>query len=350
VRKTIPKALTVIQLALWAILPLFASDETRPKPSEIHVVKTVAVDRLAPSFVQPLKCDPAQNLYLRIFRQDSAKRLPVEKLDSDGIVRAVFRPDQVSGLTLAATSYFAVLSSGEFYQLGWGSEKQADWGAYVLNFAQDGKFKSATRLESPFLNATQLAVFPSGQYLVSGLRSGSEPRSPLPFTGIFSADGKLLKEVKLADDDDMMKRAAAGDDWIVDPASPVLIKPITRGEAAMGDDGNAYLMRRIAPTVIYVISSEGNVLRRMVVEAPDANSLPHAMHLSGNKLLLQFWDSDTHQALLEIIDAKSGSEISSYDAGTLGASIACYQAERESFIFLGTGEGGKLNIQTAQPK
>src|ERR1019366_5900697 len=93
---------------------------------------------------------------------------------------------------------------------------------YVFAYKSDGTFKSAIKLNLGFRwSAHSLAVFPSGQLLISGFEYDRDPAAATwPFTGIFAADGSLLKEIKLEDDDTLRDMAASGDSRVSSPTVP----------------------------------------------------------------------------------------------------------------------------------
>jgi hypothetical protein len=88
-------------------------------------------------------------------------------------------------------------------------------------------------------------LFPSGDLLVSGLRYDRDKNNHVmwPFTGIFSSDGTLLKEVTLEDDDDIRNLAASGDARVSSTTNPYGNHAVEFGQSEAADDGNIYLIR-----------------------------------------------------------------------------------------------------------
>ena len=119
-------------------------------------------------------------------------------------------------------------------------------------------------------------MFPSGIILAAGQKLSRNTEHPAPpFTGLFAADGRLLREIILSDDEKLVKRAEEGDPHFVVAGRPV---PVSRGSIAMAGDGNAYLMRKLNPAIVYVISPSGEVLRRFTVESTKEGVAPNLMH------------------------------------------------------------------------
>ena len=125
--------------------------------------------------------------------------------------------------------------------------------------------KSAIKLNVKFWwSARKLAVFPSGQLLIAGSEfDKNHNAASWPFTGIFSVDGNLIREIKLEDDDTLREMAVVGDARVASPVVPNQNRAVNFSEIQMAADGNAYLMRWTNPAIIYAISpGGGEVVRR----------------------------------------------------------------------------------------
>jgi hypothetical protein len=134
----------------------------------------------------------------------------------------------------------------------------------------------------------------------------------LPFTGIFSTSGTLLKEIKLEDDDGLHEMAINGDPRVTSPSNPSANRAIDRSKMQPAADGNIYLMRWVAPAILYSISPGGEVIRRFTVDPGDANFMPTQMHISGNSIAIVFFQQQTKQVRLKVVDLE-GHEIATYD-------------------------------------
>jgi hypothetical protein len=177
----------------------------------------------------------------------------------------------------------------------------------------------------------------------------------LPFTGIFSSDGRLLKEVTLADDQRIHEMATAGDRRVVPAQAPGDNRAVGRGQLAIGPDGNAYLMRWLSPTPFYVVSEGGEVVRSFTVDPGDADYMPVAMHIAGHNIAILFFQSQTRQKLLKVVDLQ-GREQATYSEAKeegnpgLGLAFACYAQNPERFTFLTETEDDRLALEIAQPR
>lgn len=175
-----------------------------------------------------------------------------------------------------------------------------------------------------------------------------------PFEAIFSSSGTLLRELHFEDDNDIHDMAASGDKQVTDPTNRSSNLALPAGAVETGKDGNIYLMRRLSPTPIYVVSPGGTV-RRFTVDAGDQAFMPSHMHMADNRIAILFWNNMTKRELIKVVDLK-GREVATYQApvvngmSAVGPAFVCYSGNPERFTFLTTMGDGKLGIKTASPQ
>jgi len=114
-------------------------------------------------------------------------------------------------------------------------------------------------------------------------------------------------------------------------------------------------MRRLSPAIIYAISPGGSV-HRFEVDPGQRDFLPDSMHVVGNRIAVLFWEPQTNEEILKVVDLQ-GHDIAVYDepaekdgGHTLGLAFVCYAQNPERFIFLETMDDEKLGLMTATPK
>jgi hypothetical protein len=327
-----------------------------PPPSGhlVPVQTVLTAPELAGELDNPLTCDSDGNLYLQSEHYGVSG---IRKLNLKGERTAIFQPNGNPDLKIEGVGYFALEPNGELYQLVFPHELAR----YVIVYKSDGTYKSAIKLQAgfPWMPAT-LAAFPSGDLLVSGLEYDRDTQNGAmwPFTGIFSSDGTLLKEVKLEDDDELRELAASGDARVTSATNPQENRAIEFGQMQTAADGNVYLMRWITPTIFYAISSGGAVIRRFTVDPGDESYRPAAMHIAGNRIALLFFQPQTMEKRMKIVDLE-GREIATYDElrvdgkpkyGLLGTAFACYTENPQRFTFLSTGDDSRLELRTAEAR
>jgi hypothetical protein len=329
------------------------------KPSQRHVdghlVRTETItarSETAYSFHVPLRCDTDGNLYLRT---ELAGVPAIHKLNMKGEQVALFEASSNPDLKIDVAAYFAVdPSRGDLYELVYPHEMSR----YVFTYRSDGRFKSAVKLATgfPFL-PKKLAVFPGGAFLISGEEYDQDSSSIMwPFTGIFSADGTLLKELDLGDEKQLRDMVVAGDSRMARPGYPQSNRAVDNGIVETADNGNVYLMRWTNPAIFYAISAGGEVAHRFTVDPGESGYRPSAMHIYKNRIAILFVEMQRHDILMKIVDLE-GHELATYDEskvggrpGNLSAAFACYTENPTRFVFLGADENDKVQFWIAEPR
>jgi hypothetical protein len=325
------------------------------KKVDAHLARIEAITapaEMATAFQAPLKCDSDGNFYF----QSNPTTPAIHKLNSKGEEIALFRPTSNPDFKVDAAIYFAIAPGGDLYQLVFPHEIKR----YVFAYKSDGTFRSAIKLDPGFpWSPRALAIFASGHLLVAGSEYDKDRTAAMwPFTGIFAADGSLLKEVKLEDDDTLHDMAVAGDARVSAPQAPNDNRAVSFSQLETAADGNAYLMRWTNPAVFYAISAGGEVLRRFAVDPGGLDYWPAAMHLFQNRIAVLFVDEQTHDKIMKIVDLE-GHDIAAYDElrangkpvhGLLGTAFACYTENPTRFVFLGSSDDNKLQLWIAEPR
>lgn len=224
---------------------------TASKKANLHLTQIGVVDVpsvVTTGFTPPFKCDSGGNIYFVNRAYDST----IQKVTPKGERSAVFESAPHSEKKLLHGGAFDVTPDGEVYELVF----PAEYKRYVFSFKSDGSFKSPISLNPGFWwFPVALAVFPSGEMLITGTEYDKDVNAAMwPFTGIFGADGSLLKEVKLDDDSTLHDMAAAGDKRVSNDENPQANHAVDFTQMESAQDGNVYLMRWTNPTIIYAIS------------------------------------------------------------------------------------------------
>lgn len=317
----------------------------------LTVVDTVAVpSQFATSFFGHAKCDSEGNVYLKL---DAFGESGIRKFSPSGQPLALFRASAVPDLIVQHAGYFFVTLGAEVYQVVF---VQKSLKRYILVFDKEGNYKSTIKLDTKHsFMVSQLAVFPSGELLVSGLQDDSSSPVGVPLTAIYSSTGALLREVNLGGDAKLRDLASKGDERIVAPDHPSNNSAIELGTAEPAPDGNIYLMRMFSPAPVYAISAGGSVVRNFQVDPGDRKYVPVHMHVSGNTIAILFRNDLTKQGLMKLVDLE-GHEIATYaipddkSDKPLGPAFACYMPRPDRFTFLTTMEEGRLGFKIAEPR
>lgn len=310
-------------------------------PELERLSSTKVPTEVAGIFQDPIKCDSSGNLYFYAYSEEGH---PIKKLDPKGHRLAIFSQGYIPDVHVNTRRYFSIRGDDTLDDLIYSSDT-ADH--YVATFAADGSFRSKTKLAPPFnMMPAQVAAFSSGSFLVSGTRSDYDANhkkiGDLPFTGAFSADGTLLREIKLADDDEIEKRAAGTSDGSA--PDPHALRAVTFGQMEAARDGNVYLLRRVSPAIIYAISAGGEAVKRFTVDPDGSGFSPASMNISGGEIALQFVEAGGAGQVLVVVDL-DGHRLRSYQTTTdIGVALACYSSADRTFLFLRSGKDGFLQL------
>lgn len=300
------------------------------------------------SFALPTDCDEQGRLYVKLVKPGTAMEGPLLRLSAKGVLEAEFD------------------SSGELVNVygvrpnGGAVMSHLDGATMVVdNFGPDGKRESRIRLErppTPFF-PYQIAVFPSGEILIAGMQYHPGYRAS---TAVYDPTGHLVKQFALDGDAEIERAVEVGDARYTRSLGGGN-ETISRSVAITGDDGFAYLMRATSPATVYVISSAGEVVRKIVVSAPTDNGLPDFwIRVAKNKLAVKF-RSSCDRALgfhscegteYTVVDATTGKRLADYatDKDAAGTT-ACYAPDADRFFTFGlTSDRRHLEIVEAGPK
>ena len=357
------KRLVLIAVLAGGSLPMLGQEPAAvSKADENHgnAVKSLSVtdsttikSEVAQFFVHPIKCDSDGNLYLMTGIDATSG---IRKLNPKGQRVASFLASAATDLSVWHGTYFALTSNGNVYQL---ADLRDSRDRVVISYGKDGRYKSATKLQAPHgaedWNEMQIAVFPSGDFLIAGSIHDPDSRVRLPFTGIFDSNGTIKREVALPDDAELQKMAEAGDPRVIAPGHSYMNRAVELGYAEAASDGNIYVMRRISPAIVYAISPGGEVVRRFTVDPSVADYAPLSMHIAGDRIAILFREPQIGKELVKVTDLE-GTEIATYtepvkdDQGVLGSALACYSQNPERFTFLFTSDDGYLGFRVAEPR
>jgi hypothetical protein len=293
----------------------------------------------------PTACDEQGRLYVKLIKIGPGMMGPLFRLSSKGVVEAEF---DTSG---AVVNRYAVRPDGGVIMM------RVDGAVkFVDNFASDGTRESSVALErtpTPFF-PSQLAVFHSGEILMSGLQFQPGYKAA---TAIYDPTGHVVKQLVFDGDVEIERAMEAGGAKDTSAQQPH-IQAVDQSVAIIGDDGLVYLMRATSPATVYAISAAGEVVRKIVVKAPTATGVPHfGIRVVKNRLVIQFGRSCDSTANLDscrgstyaVVDATTGQRLAAYDADKEAAgTMACYAPDPDRFFIFSDQHG--LDIVEAVPK
>jgi hypothetical protein len=273
----------------------------------------------------PAMCDGRGNVYA--LQLVATHWSPIQEITPDAKLAGNFG---LPGSFPGDVRNVLVGQDGRVYQL---AKSRQD--SYVVEFTPDGSVKAKTKLEvDPYVEGWHLAVFKSGEYLLVGgtvvaTRTGiKEERTP--FTAVFAADGRLVKKIYEPEAEEARQKGES------DVKIGVTIDNsnfLTAGDVAAGSDGNVYLLRGGYPSLVYVISPSGEVLRKLRVDTGNPDLVAENVKFYAGRLAIQFYGlGAAHQNLIKVMDLK-GNAIADYEVGADEYPIlACYDSEGFTMI------------------
>jgi hypothetical protein len=293
----------------------------------------------------PTFCDELGRSYVKRIKGGPGMVGPLFRLSSRGAVEAEF---DTSG---ALINRYAVRPDGGVIMM------RLDGAIKIVDeFAPDGTRESSLALERPPIAffPSQLAVFQSGEILMSGLQYHPGYKAS---TAIYDPMGRLVKQFVL-DGDAEIERAMESGDAKDTSAQQQNTSAIDKSVAITGDDGLVYLMRATSPATVYAISAAGDVVRKIVVYAPKDAGLPDfGIRVVKNRLAVQFRrscdrtvDFDSCQSsTYAVVDATTGQRLAAYEAEKEAVGpIACYAPDPDRFFIFSDRHG--LDIVEAEAK
>jgi hypothetical protein len=335
----------VLALLYVTALPMVA--QTRILVAKTRTPVSVAGDYLPGNIALPTACDEQGRLYVKLIKPGPGMVGPLFRLSTKGVAEAEFDTSE------AVINRYAVRPGGGVIMLRMNGGKK-----FIDNFASDGTRESSVALERPPISffPFQLAVFHSGEILLSGLQYRQGP-SYQASTAIYDPAGHLVKQLGLDGDEEIERKidAGGGKDAALQQGHS---EAVDKSVAITADDGLVYLMRATSPPAVYAISVAGDVVRKIVVKAPNAAETPtFGIRVAKNRLVVQFrrscdntTDPDScRSSAYAVVDATTGKRLAAYEADQEAAgTMACYAPDPDRFFIFSGGHG--LDIVSAEPK
>jgi len=311
--------------------PKQAQPESGPPAITLRATSTIELPVLPFAYFGEPLCDVNGNLF---FHRDSGQvgGISVLRISASGDDTTDYHLDAESAQKYVFNS-FAVSPSGTVFVIAHG----LDGSHVVLDFAADGSVRGTNRLETPrHLEVRNVGVFEDGAVLLSGYYNGRAPDKSVGknYVAIYEPSGKLRVRLK----------GFGATDGTKD------MTQFREGSVAIGRDGFAYFLFR---KEVVVLSSTGEVVRRIKFAAPRDRGLPTRLNISGGLLVVVIsrngFDSDLSREYL-ILDAATGEHLGRYKAGPeMQNQDVCFN-ESEGFTFLTTDGSQSMKRITAQTR
>jgi hypothetical protein len=362
------------------------SREAAPRPAEslpahpsirrftLEPTATLTVNQFGGGFPKRIKCDLEGNLYAFL----NPDRGDIIRISADGKKFTTYSLADVPEMTTKKdeeifTPEFSPGMDGDLYVIVNRFNHRAETEATkknkdhpeldyrVISFDNDGKYHSQFKLEETRFGPTHIAVFPSGDLLLTGgllVRSAADgPKPPMAFAGIFNDRGQLIKEIPMPKD----VRFPRGTKVPRGPATNVF-RYMVAGTAQAASDGNIYVVYNLPRIPIYVFSAAGEIVKTIMLEEKKSERLMN-VKVSAGRLVAAFQSSYEAKAdnnhrregipppddpVLRVFDAHSGEVVAEYTAPRKLGQFACYTPE--VFTFLRRDDLGRVEIVRTEPR
>lgn len=316
------------------------------EPQPLKIVSAEVVEGIpATAFLGPESCDQKQNIFLRPGVLSKYGAI-IAKIDPDG--KLVSQYDITKSSPDVDLSAFFINREGEVFASGYTDrEAVADHGRtgfYVFAFAKDGTLRNKIKLDADLGALGPIAVFTSGKMLLTATDE-SDPQGRKAFNAIFDSDGKLVKKLTFADDEQIEKAIAGHDDSVV-PNNPAFANDaVTLGVAVPGPNDSVYLLRHSNPATIYQVDAAGNLLKTLTVRSDHVGSFAANLLESQGRLAVVFGRWGSADTDIKVIDANTGDVVADYTDDFGGPT--CFSAPAE-FVVTGLKDG-KMLLRRATP-
>lgn len=313
---------------------------TSPEPRRLQVTETLET-QLTGLITDRVRCDENDNIYLHPYANEAVKahtvgQSPIQKIKADGSLGETFRSTD-AGQYIEGRDFF-VTGDGRIYQAAMAPTRVKHGYTNmpcVLEFSSDGSFKSKIELDMGYFYPYQIAVFKSGELLLSGM----DKDQIAPVIAVFDSGGKLIKKVSLPER------------ILTEAARVSANSAVSHGEITAGSDGNMYLMRSSSPAVIYVISPTGDIVRTLQIGPADPQWVAISIVSAPERLAVAFYRPAMHNTMLIRVTDLEGNEIATYqseDSRIQASYLGCYVPPR--FQFFSARYPGTGFLYSAEPR
>jgi hypothetical protein len=365
-----------------------------PAPPVTNLYPSGAVEFSAPppaAVSAGTQCDTNGNIYIQIappfpilsqlVRSHQAINTPLTRLSFGSQEVVTFPADSAQGYTQFSSGRFYVTPKGAVYNLGQECRQGKDckkfenWAWIVTRYNDDGSVDSTEELDARlpdgvYLIASHLAAFPDGNLLVAGKRETMEgSMSMKAFTAVFNRAGIFQTDVKLPHDVSPQPQAAeegsgAGTPRPGSPPSDTskeeakavtqFNRAVVEGQMVASPDGTIYFLRAGSPERLYVIGSDGSVIRERNIQTPRPGLTPFSVSLNGQgHLLISLFGDPTPQgglySALAVVDPQTGKVISTYKVPPDAGIPACMTNHGE-VLFVRESKSGHLEVAKYTPQ
>jgi hypothetical protein len=229
---------------------------------------------------------------------------------------------------------------------GVGDTKGPDTKVNILRYSDDGEYKGVVTLGRD-IHPSRLGVFPSGEFLVIGTKTLTDkPQAAKEYstvTEIYDQSGRFIKPVIFR----------VGEFGLNKKGSSFAQKTESIGLAQVesGPDGVYVLLYGAQPT-LFVISSAGEVERRLPLSTPGKEFKPATLRVSSGRIMVEFVNqpqSGNGIYYYVTYDSNTGDQLARYETEGPSGIFCCYDWN-VGFTFLSSESNGQSVVRHARAR
>lgn len=329
----------------------------------------------------PTKCDVDGDIYLAYAQLSKGMIVttgtsedPVSEIEPDSLDITRYRvpggiPDMQGRVSRMS---FDVVSDGTFYAL-FNTARRAlsgkmipEW--VIAKYNNDGTVDSyihIAQVPGMQIQPLKIAVFGNGDFLLSGTTVLPD-HSLGTFTGLFDQTGDLVRMLSLGKPVTVhvdrpnanppgkhAKPLSSAKELKAWSNNPVSLASSTLSVSA--SDGNVYLMQGTSNATLFVIDSQGEVLRHFKVKAPAPGLSPMQMAQAGAGHLFVFYaylstgspeDKHPPQSMITVLSMATGEVTALYGLPKGRMLMPGCAPSSHRFVFVSNSKDGHLSLVT----
>lgn len=305
----------------------------------------------APPFagVSDMQCDGSGTIYVHYVVRDGDSfsfSSGVTKIESDGSVEKV----PISALPNTGPVHvfqFAVAEDHSLHEIVRAEPDDAPDASsqiYYVTFDPDGAFHSKEPFDEEFIPSLLLPL-PDGDFFATGvtMEEKEDDVEESPLSGIFGPDAKLKVSLRNKTEDSSVQAADKGSSASANDTFE------QGGVAAVGADGNIYVLVDGNATKVKVITQSGRMVRELTLRNPFSLGTATGMWISGGMILVTYEgeaDDPKDGSMYALYDAQTGQNVRLYRPDFSG-SLACFDGGQSVTVLLPQKSSGAVEMGEA---
>lgn len=332
--------MTALRYSLWLIV-IWAGTWTgaAQQAQRLFFTDHIRVDEQQDkglAIVEPMKCSPEGELYLRFARGVPEPGVSIVSLNGKLHRRSLASIPELSDSSFL--DYTPGPGGSASLLVGRRKNPRSDGDFYVVTLRDSGNV--ITKIDTqPGLALRQIAAFGAGSFAVAGFLKGPDNRAE-PLLEIIDSNGRVQTQVSLVGD--LGAKEVAQSHLIADSKdSPAEAYAgwLEVSSLQTADDGRVYLMRRSPEGPVFLITA-GGAIQKLMLKTPERHAVLSSVKLNHGILAAEYYlpsfsSSTPRTYYLTLTDVVTGHQMQKirYQSGqNIGVGMACYTDKGFEFL------------------